>query len=100
MATTFAVPDGRVAMAATLWAGNNSTKSISNAVNGISFQPGLVWLKDRTQSQYHTLYDSTRYIGPTRSLILPLTDAEHQFLFYFDIQILYLLDYPFFPQTI
>jgi hypothetical protein len=76
MATTFAVPDGRVAMAATLWAGNNSTKSISNAVNGISFQPGLVWLKDRTQSQYHTLYDSTRYIGPTRSLILPLTDAE------------------------
>ena len=76
MATTFAVPDGRVAMAATLWPGTNATNSISNAVNTVSFQPDFVWLKDRTQAQYHTLYDSVRGSGSARSLILPLTDAE------------------------
>ena len=76
MATTFAVPDGRVAMAAALWAGTSATNSISNAVNTVSFQPDFVWLKDRTQAQYHTLYDSVRGSGSARSLILPLTDAE------------------------
>ena len=63
-------------MAATLWAGTNATNSISNTVNTVSFQPDFVWLKDRTQAQYHTLYDSVRGSGSARSLILPLTDAE------------------------
>jgi hypothetical protein len=76
MATTFAVPDGRVAMAATLWSGTSATNNISNAVNSVSFQPDFVWLKDRTQAQYHTLYDSVRGSGSAHSLILPLTDAE------------------------
>ena len=60
MATTYAIPDGRVAMAATLWTGNNATQSISNAVNGVSFQPDLVWVKDRSVARSNWLMDSVR----------------------------------------
>jgi hypothetical protein len=63
MATTFAVPDGRVAMAATTYTGNGSTQSISNDVNTVSFQPDFVWIKSRNQATNHALFDSVRGTG-------------------------------------
>jgi hypothetical protein len=60
MATTFAVPDGRVAMAATTYTGTGANQSISNAVNTVSFQPDFVWGKNRTSADNHAAYDSVR----------------------------------------
>jgi hypothetical protein len=47
-------------MAATLYTGNGSTQSITNTVNGISFQPDFTWFKNRTGANNHALYDSVR----------------------------------------
>ena len=76
MATTFAVPDGRVAMAATLYTGTGagSPQSISNAVNAVSFQPGLVWVKARNATGNNAVTDSVR--GAYLQLITQLTNAE------------------------
>jgi len=63
MATTFTVPDGRVAMAATLYTGNGSTQAVSNAVNSVGMQPDLVWIKSRNQATNHALFDSVRGTG-------------------------------------
>jgi hypothetical protein len=74
MATTFAVPDGRVAMAATTYTGTGATQTISNAVNAVSFQPDLVWMKGRSGATNHALYDSVR--GTTLDLVSNSTAAE------------------------
>ena len=74
MATTYAIPDGRVAMAATLYTGNGSTQTINNSVNGVSFQPDLVWVKSRSNAYYGTLVDSVR--GVDKYLYSALTIAE------------------------
>jgi len=74
MATTFAVPDGRVAMAATTYTGTGATQAVSNAVNTVSFQPDLVWVKNRGAAWNNNLTDSVR--GVTKSLFSDLTDAE------------------------
>jgi hypothetical protein len=63
MATTFAVPDGRVAMAATLYTGTGVARSVSNAVNTVSFAPDFVWIKDRTTAYSHILFDTIRGAG-------------------------------------
>lgn len=76
MATTFAVPDGRVAMAATLYTGNGSTQAVSNAVNTVSFQPDLVWIKNRTSSYNHVLQDSIRGATAAAKLSSNLAEAE------------------------
>ena len=61
MPTTYAIPDGRTVMAATLYTGNgNTTQSISNAVNGVSFQPDFVWNKTRSNTDDHRLVDIVR----------------------------------------
>lgn len=74
MATTYAIPDGRVAMAATLWTGTGAAQTISNAVNGVSFQPDFVWAKSRSSAESHRLEDSVR--GATQALYSNLTNAE------------------------
>ena len=74
MATTFAVPDGRVAMAATLYTGTGATLAESNAVNSVSFQPDFVWMKGRSGATDHALYDSVR--GTTLDLVSNSTAAE------------------------
>ena len=76
MATTFAVPDGRVAMAATLYTGNGTGvgQSITNTVNTVSFQPDLVWIKSRSGAYDHGLVDSNR--GAGKFLFPNLTIAE------------------------
>jgi hypothetical protein len=63
MPTTYAIPDGRTVMAATLYTGNSATQNLSNAVNGVSFQPDFVWIKDRTNAVNHQLYDSVRGVS-------------------------------------
>lgn len=74
MPTTYAIPDGRTVMAATLYTGNGSTQSISNAVNGVSFQPDFVWYKNRSIVASHNLFDSVR--GVNKYLISDSTAAE------------------------
>jgi hypothetical protein len=52
------------------YTGNGSTQSISN----VSFQPNLVWLKNRTTAYNHGLWDSVR--GATNALYSSVTNAE------------------------
>ena len=74
MATTFAVPDGRVAMAATTYTGTGATQAVSNAINGVGFQPDFVWSKSRNAAQNHREQDSVRGLGA--ELYPNLTNAE------------------------
>ena len=55
--------NGAAYMAATTYTGTGATQSISNAVNSVSFQPDLVWLKVRNQAYGHALFDSVRGVG-------------------------------------
>jgi hypothetical protein len=79
MPTTYAIPDGRTVMAATLYTGNGGTQSVNNAVNGVNFQPDFVWIKSRSAAYYNTLYDSVRGSGATKSIYSNTTDAEGTF---------------------
>jgi hypothetical protein len=76
MPTTYAIPDGRTVMAATLYTGNATARTISNSANGVSFQPDLVWIKMRSAGSYlnHHLVDSVR--GDGKVLYSNLTNAE------------------------
>ena len=74
MPTTYAIPDGRTVMAATLYSANNGAQTISNAVNGISFQPDFVWTKSRSNAYGHCLYDSVR--GVYKVLVSNSTTSE------------------------
>ena len=68
------ISNGANYMAATLYTGNGSTQSISNAVNSISFQPDWVWNKSRGGAGNHSLTDSVR--GVNSQLFSNLTDAQ------------------------
>jgi hypothetical protein len=75
MPTTYAIPNGSTAFAATLWTGDGANpRTITNTVNGVSLQPDLVWIKARSNAYDHTLYDSIR--GATNYLISNSTAAE------------------------
>ena len=74
MATTYAIPDGRVAMAATTFTGTGAAQTVSNAVNGVSFRPDLVWVKGRSFASYNGLIDSVR--GRAYDLYSNATSAE------------------------
>lgn len=67
--------NGAQFMAATTYTGNGSTQSIVNTVNGVSFQPDLVWIKVRSTTGSHVLQDSVR--GPTAYLQSNATAAEN-----------------------
>jgi hypothetical protein len=73
---TATVSNGANYMAASLYTGSASTQSVSNAVNSVSFQPDLVWVKDRStaSTQDNKLTDSVR--GVTKGLISNTTGAE------------------------
>jgi hypothetical protein len=67
---TSTITNGAAYMAATLYTGNGTTtgntQAISNAVNGVSFQPDFVWLKSRSNGTYfHLLNDSVRGVNKT-----------------------------------
>jgi SPRY domain len=69
------IVNGAAYMAATTYTGNGSTQSISNAVNGTSFQPDFVWIKERSTASAHALYDSIR--GNANVLSSNNTGAEY-----------------------
>ena len=72
------IKNGAAYMAATTYTGNGSTtgntQSISNAVNGVSFQPDLVWVKSRSAATFNILVDSVR--GTNTTLYSNGTNAE------------------------
>jgi len=72
--TTPTISNGANYMAATLYTGNGSTQSITNTVNGISFQPDFVWTKPRVAASSNALFDSVR--GASKILISNSTAAE------------------------
>jgi hypothetical protein len=58
---TPSIVNGANFMAATTYTGNAAARSLSNAVNNVSFQPDLVWIKSRTPAATnHVLFDSVR----------------------------------------
>jgi hypothetical protein len=68
---TSTIVKGNTVMDATLYTGNGSTQTITNAAG---FRPDLVWLKSRSNATDNELIDSVR--GVTRSLISNSTAAE------------------------
>lgn len=69
------IPNGAAQFAATTYSGNGSTQSITNTVNGKSFQPDFVWVKSRSSgTQSHELFDSVR--GVSKPLNSSNTNAE------------------------
>lgn len=72
--STPTIANGAAYMAATTYTGNGSTQTIANTVNGVSFQPDLVWLKSRSTTVAGGLYDSVR--GGTLELISSSGAAE------------------------
>jgi hypothetical protein len=74
MPTTYAVPDGRTAMAATLWTGNQAARTIDNSANGVFFQPDFVWTKSRSAVESHRLSDSVR--GGNGTVLYELNSNE------------------------
>ncbi len=69
------ISNGATAMAATLYTGTGGTVNVSNAVNGVSFQPDFVWVKGRNVAASSNLLDSVR--GPRIHLESNLTNAEY-----------------------
>lgn len=68
------IPDGELFFNATLYTGTGSDLTIANGVAGQSFQPDFVWIKQRSGTQSHCLYDSVR--GATKQLNSNNTGAE------------------------
>jgi len=54
------IPNGAAQFAATLYTGNGAAQTISNTVNGVSFQPDWIWAKPRSVANYHAVWDSVR----------------------------------------
>ena len=74
MPTTYAIPDGRTVMAATLYTGTGATQTINNSANGVSFQPDFVWIKSRSNALSHKLTNSV--VGIQLALSSDSTAAE------------------------
>jgi hypothetical protein len=68
------ISNGANYMAASLYTGTGASQTISNAVNSISFQPDMVWVKSRSAATDHKLTDVVR--GVTKALISDTTGAE------------------------
>jgi hypothetical protein len=71
------VPVGAQYMAATTYTGNSSVRTITNTVNGTSFQPDFVWVKNRLGGNNHVLFDSVRGFGSAKDLSSNMTGAEN-----------------------
>ncbi len=68
------ISNGANYMAASLYTGTGASQTVSNAVNSISFQPDLVWIKSRSAATDHKWTDSVR--GVTKALVSNSTAAE------------------------
>lgn len=72
--STLDIKNGAAYITSTLYTGNGATQSINNTVNGVSFQPDLVWIKSRSAATDHSLYDFVR--GVTLDIASNTTAAE------------------------
>ena len=72
--STPTIANGAGYMAATLYTGTGASQTVSNAVNSISFQPDLVWIKSRSATTDNKLTDFVR--GTTKALVSNSTAAE------------------------
>jgi hypothetical protein len=68
------ISNGANYMAASLYTGTGASQTVSNAVNSISFQPDLVWIKSRSAATDHKWTDSVR--GTTKALVSNSSAAE------------------------
>jgi len=68
------ISNGANYMAASLYTGTGVSQTVSNAVNSISFQPDMVWIKSRSANTDHKLTDSVR--GATKAWVSNSTAAE------------------------
>ena len=68
------IANGAQYMAATLYTGNGTSQAVSNAVNGQSFQPDLLWFKSRSAALDHNLLDTVR--GANKILVSNSTVVE------------------------
>ena len=68
---TSTIIKGNKVMDATLYTGNSSTQTVTNAG---AFKPDLIWIKNRTSVSQHVLTDSVR--GITKQLFSSLTNVE------------------------
>jgi hypothetical protein len=57
------IKNGATSFASTLYTGNDTGQSITNTVNGISFQPDLLWIKARSTTYGHVLADAVRGVS-------------------------------------
>lgn len=74
--STPTIANGAAYMAATLWTGTGAASiSVSNTVNGTSFQPDFIWAKQRNIAQNNTLADSVRGTGSL--LFTDTTSADY-----------------------
>jgi hypothetical protein len=64
------IDDGSQYFNTALYTGNGTTQSIT----GVGFQPDWTWIKERSSTSGHEVYDSTR--GATKLLSPNTTDAE------------------------
>ena len=69
------LPDGSNHFDILTWDGLGSG---SRSFTGLSFQPDLTWVKIRTQSYTHTIYDSVRGAGSGKELQSDSTNGEGQ----------------------
>ena len=64
------IADGSTAMDVALYTGNGTSQTIS----GLNFSPDFVWIKNRSVSASHTVYDTIR--GAAKALIPSSTSSE------------------------
>jgi hypothetical protein len=63
-------------MAASLFTGNSATQTVNNSTNGTSFQPDLIWFKNRSNALEHAILDAVRGGTPPLFLSSNSTAAE------------------------
>jgi len=76
MPTTYAIPNGRTVMDATLYTGTGSNGLVVNNadIGTQGFYPDLIWIKSRNAAYYNTLLDYPR--GASVRLFSNLADGE------------------------
>ena len=70
------IVDGSEHFNTVLYTGNGSTNAVIGVGFDLSSDGGLVWIKNRTSSYSHGLYDTVRGTGTTKSLSSNVTGQE------------------------
>jgi len=70
------ISNGAAYMAANIFTGNSATQTVNNSVNNVSFQPDLIWFKNRSNALDHAILDAVRGGTPPLFLSSNLTTAE------------------------